>query len=617
MILRFLIINLTLFISINGYANNDPTREHARLVGQTFYESVQILMKLEEKAVDPAYTKLINMLINKAYANPTGSCLLSGWMGKLEGNRCRPNSIEYKNAKSECNAPHSSPCNPQYFGTGLCIDTSKAGVRWTNACYNAFLKKNNFSDGDYEKLGNEIMKDKSINLTTVVAESKRMCGAIAKKDNDINDCNKITDLYTKIIRHEHNNPNTTPKITLLDERKNNLAGKLEKKTPTNHPLKKARDQASCSPIDHSKKTGDVVYQQGASGSCYAYAAAQVMSYNPDMPNGYPKNDPRRISPLATAIQHAHFRGKSSKGNDFKNYGEYKSSDLAMDGGRITLAMEAANNFGVCSGSLWGGINELEDEKHYSELIEVYNQYDRERKMNPGCAENALNVMLGHTFPLFSEQYIQYMEKKIEKENKTLTPEDRENYHAVLSERFKPLLEQSKNLDDFLFSVVDEQCKTQIKKIDQNGIKRELELGRTPPWAKKIYDQAYTNTTQDKVLNDLYKTLEDGYIEGFGYITSGLIKPKVDKNNKHGFHASIAVGRGFLEKKDLPPGSKEGCYILVKNSWGANWPEMNKESSRFSKAPNQVGIYDKEKPGYFWAHEQDFVNYSMSSTHIER
>lgn len=604
---------LILFFSTTVHAQSVAEKQHARLVGKAYVQTIKLLIALENKNQKTYETSWLRFLINEAYADPVTSCLLSGWAGQLIGGRCKPSDNQYADAKKNCSSANEVPCNPQYFGTGLCIDKTKAGSRWTNTCYNSFLQKNNFKDGDYEKLGKEILQDKSINLTTVVAESQRLCESIVDKGRDKEDCNQITHLYSEIVRFEHKNPEIKLGIVEHDEK---LTKEVDKyiKTPSTKvsPLLNPKDKNTCTSIDLSAKTGDFVYNQGCTGACYAYAAAQIMSYDPKLEVGLPAQDPLRVSPLATAIQHAKNEKRESKDKpENKNDRCGDTQDLAMTGGNISNAIEAANAFGPCSALLWGGLDETKDQVVYGNLIDMYAEFDKARKEHSvNCHSLALTI-IDKSFQLFGENFIAMMMRIEEKKTGRKIASD-ENFTKRLEESYLPILKNSTDIDDFLFDLVDKQCK-EIKKNDQNGVPQPI-IPSAPKWAKKFYEKSF-GQDQDAALNDVYKSLEEGYIQGYSYIPQGLIKPKADK---YGGHASIVTGRQYLSEKELPPGVKPGCYLLVKNSYGKGWPDkLSEREHRFNTKKDQAAVYDKEKPGYFWVSEQDFVNHGQATTHIDR
>jgi hypothetical protein len=108
-----------------------------------------------------------------------------------------------------------------------------------------------------------------------------------------------------------------------------------------------------------------------------------------------------------------------------------------------------------------------------------------------------------------------------------------------------------------------------------------------------------------LMSDVYsgygktvKVVNDGYYTA-GFITTP--DPKL-----HSSHASVVMGRSWN-----PRGAKKkGCYFLIKNSWGSDWPGAGRLNGMHA-------IPAEGKPGYYYAHESDLGNRLKGLVDYER
>ena len=112
------------------------------------------------------------------------------------------------------------------------------------------------------------------------------------------------------------------------------------------------------------------------------------------------------------------------------------------------------------------------------------------------------------------------------------------------------------------------------------------------------------------MSYIHSELNNGNIAAFAYFTSGLIS--TPKGENHGSHASVIVGREFLDvTSPLLQGRPPGCYMVVKNSWGSNWPTAS-AIDRYKKV-----VFDKGRPGHFLISEYELAKHLKRYTVVQR
>lgn len=303
-----------------------------------------------------------------------------------------------------------------------------------------------------------------------------------------------------------------------------------------------------------------------------------------------------ISARATALQYAKFMGQFDKPNPDP---ESPLLDFAgFSGGTVSNAIRAANSYGVCSELALGSVQGQEFDNYYVKLKKDFENYHKALLAGDTKTCNALekNLVLDANKLSDLKEVSDYLNRSVASDVK-----DQANKKTFYDPYVKALKE-SETLDTFLFEIVNNSCKRVHFEDKKNPY--------WPEWGKDFTDVGITDNNQQKAVDELHRTLENGDIQAFSYITDGMI---LTPAKGHGYHASVAVGRRYIDK---PEGNrKAGCYFLVKNSWGSGWPQnkVKRDPQYAEYLKNASSIIDPQYPGYFLVHEEDLAKNLISIT----
>lgn len=573
---------LILFISSQAFSF-EASNTYLQKSGELYVKSLSLLIKAEknqDQKIVSYFSPIINLLgIPSACADAPERCLISGWIGEWKGNSCKPVTGPYGDAKKACieksGSQKSVPCNPEVFPGPICI--SPESSRWTIQCEKNFLTSfgitkpmESLDRKDYESIGKQLIKNK-ININTVSFKATSVCNAIRDYKLDRKDCRSVTELFRNVVK---DSSRFERKMMFSAQTK---LGKIKDKPSTNQLLK---PKDNCSTVENFK-SDDPVYHQGTTGSCYAFAATEIMNY---------KNPSKSISPYATALQHDEFVGMENKQNMESNNPLYHI--IGFEGGSVANAIKAANNYGPCSNDRVGSGKNYQE--YYLHLKKIYEDYNKE-KSSPDCN---LELLVKIENKAISE--ILKLEGKL---GRWLASVKEKNDESIIIKEYEhdliDILKNSVSVDNFLYNVVDYSCRTHEKEESQ----------MSPPWGMDFEDISIDETPEKEqmAIDMIHETLESGYIQSIAYYTENLIS--TPEKGEHGAHASVVVGRKELTDSKILGSKPPGCYFLVKNSWGKDWPGEN-------GLKDKKALADPTLKGYFWVSEQDLSNNLRKVTKVE-
>jgi len=508
-----------------------------------------------------------DLLIPRAYGETDKYCMISGWMGKVVDRTCSVLSnkfLQYKNTCHSSGYQNSVPCNPTFFpGSPICIPQSSSSS--TSQCLSKYLNKmgiskpiNSLNSEDLKKIGQELIK-KKVDLNKVVSLANSSCNFLTDKSLNQYECKQIHKLFQKLVT------TSTPQQRQIVFPMDHTPPRM-KNTMTTFELKSKKTKSECSTLDRNDPN-EPVYDQGQTGSCYAFAAVQIMNHK----------NPFKVSAYATAAYHHYFTGRADLSKSMYDI-------IGFDGGTIENALKAANNYGPCLEGEYRSGSSMD--QIYLSLKKEFEDY-RNKIETQGlqCAE----------LPGLKNQIIDDM---INLHGDLLT---RLNDNEKNKDNLEKILNRSKTLDDFFFNMTNYAC---------NLRPPNPKMCKILPCGSIDFEEIGIETAEDeqKAIDALHKTLESGDIQGISYFTDNLIKTPGDR---HGRHASVVVGRNYLEDTSLLNGKPPGCYFLVKNSWGVGWPKGGKINNPLK------AIGDPKRPGFFWVSEKDLANNLTKYTHVDK
>jgi hypothetical protein len=349
-----------------------------------------------------------------------------------------------------------------------------------------------------------------------------------------------------------------------------------------------RGADSCKSLDNDLEK-DTVYDQ-AWGSCYAYTATQVM--NQGLIKKFGKGKAPLASAAATALQFGAFTGDRSA-----NRGP--SSDVNEDhfmgthGGWMGNALRATNTFGYCTEAVFQSVNGGDLQGNWSEFRIAYDRYQVEKKKAKRC---------GKAPPIGDlDAAMKPINEKILEEQRKVDPARVVAIESAMKTHYQFLLENSEDFDTFFFRYLQNVCTA--SRIENRPV-------MAPPDAVQFTDKGvHGQSGVDRALDAIHRDLESGNITSFSYVTDGLISTP---GGEHGYHASVITGREYLKAGDPLLGSrKPGCYLVVKNSWGAGWP------GEWARDHFKRVVFDSSRPGRFLISEAELAKSITAYTEIIR
>ena len=531
-------------------------------------------------------------LLPVAFAAKREGCLSAGWQGVMVSGRCQVTGIDFKSAAEACKdkgGTGARPCNPELFPGGVCIRPVDQG--WTRACVTRFFELNGVS-AEYQKDGSILMKPEEmtalgkrlksngVDLSKAVMDAEAVCFHVRLKDRS--DCEALPKMYISAMQEASPSERQAIFTQQLGSPSSSFEEALTRK-PSH-----LKGKSACSKIDNDLEK-DTVYDQ-AWGSCYAYAATQVM--NQGLIKKYGKDKAPLASAMATALQFGAFTGDHSSGRRL-------SSDVNEDhflgthGGWVGNALRATNTFGYCTESVFQSVNGENVQGNWAEFRIAFDRYQVEKKKAKQC---------GKPPPIGDlEVAMKPINEKILEEQKKIDPTRVATIESAMKTHYQFLLENSDDFDTFFFRYLQNICTA--SRIENRPV-------MAPPDAVQFTDRSVADQRSlDRALNAIHQDLESGNITAIGYFTDRLI---YTPSSGHGMHASVVTGREYLDSgSPLLGGRKPGCYLVVKNSWGKEWPIQG------SNNKNKNVIYDAERPGRFLVSETELSKAMFNYTEVIR
>lgn len=373
-----------------------------------------------------------------------------------------------------------------------------------------------------------------------------------------------------------------------------------------------------------------IRDQGRYGSCYAYSAADLMSYGINKRNKYDQ-----ISALGVAIKFG-LKYDSEKLLDSSDSNLNEAG--GMLGGGIADAINAANEFGACKEAFvpsWDMSDRPNSKKpdssielKYQELIALWRK--RQGHTPDECTTSLKSAIsnsnmksldqlsIEANFQLVLEQLrpqlIQYHQKKFriakEAEYKKVKPEITTSELNALIE--PQIIEFTHRFNETLKKKgAAALCERSLSSMLNQLFSCESEMEEFPNWkskSEKIHD-----VVKDK-KDDSFKAKFNQYMNeaaekklpvGITYDMSGMIKHP--KRNREMLHASIIVGRLMVDGK---------CQYIVRNSWGTDWPINDDgvdELAGLGAKKLQIGKFTIK--GHFMVSEELLMSKLRKFTHV--
>ena len=334
----------------------------------------------------------------------------------------------------------------------------------------------------------------------------------------------------------------------------------------------ARSQDDCSPVDLSKNMGDVKNQR-STADCFAYTATELMNY---------KNR-AKVSALATALQYGMIQDPNGLSG---NQGSADPNDNVdgLNTGLVASAMQAAQNAGICYEkdipSRFGDSDALRlMDANYNVYRQSMETDTPEHYQQKAKAVAIAKIWTDVVFPGVIERNF--------KQFPTGTLDERQAQAVDLYKtQVQTALDNSSSFELYLRNFLALACYRTVPKV--------------PAWGGAIQDLSVDSTDAlAHAYSYIHQTLSQQYPIGMGYNTTGLISAS------GGGHASTIAGRQWQNFSGHP----EGCYLLVKNSWGKLWPQAH-------DLDGLKAVQDPNHMGYFWVKDTDLANSILSFTQIE-
>ena len=322
-------------------------------------------------------------------------------------------------------------------------------------------------------------------------------------------------------------------------------------------------EANCGNVDLSAQSGPVK-DQGAHNICYAYSAVELMnfpSHSKSSSEASPPEERVEISAFATAIEY----GMGMKSGLTSSY-RIEDAVGGMDGGNAGNAIRAVRNHGACLES------EIRSyDQKVGSLSQIYSVY---RALQDFRYRNATPIT-----PADADPYLKLMHGEAGKVFSVLTPEEK-------------LLDPKLSFESYLRTLWDLSCS-----------KKKMNL---PTWGGRVAEYSVKDQRDRlRAFSYIHQTLDVGYPAGISFKADLIQDPRPNQNFTTDSHATTVMGRKYLN--DGKRG--KGCYFLIKNSWGPQWPSAHELDSKMAWA-------DPSKPGYFWIKDEDLATRTSGFTYVE-
>ena len=621
----------------------DPV-ELNRSMGRVWITSVKILLDHENADLGAVETaQFWNSVLGDAIADDGKGCLLAGWIGRVEGSRCKSVDADYDKNKATCNAktPGSIPCSPRVFGADLCV-VPKTN-QWTFACTDAFLKSQGVDvplalirPEALPALGEKVRARVGIGLNELVSRARGVCEKVSDIGQDVSDCARLHYFYRGMISDLHGSilePRTiavpaktafqarsaaVPADHVTDHLTAAVPGFPARVTKISAETKREIDAAWAALQGKGSKTAPtaLALQYGEGGvrtgpTSVALprprAAADRCSTIDHVKEAGPVRDrgtlgsstaysaaelmsyrnEEKFSPIATSLQTSFVLPSTV---DAKTG---LPLDPAEDG--TSAVILAANAFGPCLEIDTGAPGTAKIDALYGKLRALWDE--RVAGLNAthvcaSCIDGNANRIVGAVRETFG-QISAELRRKAMRDDSVRLESFEEKRPAI-----EAAIQSSASVTQFLARTMSALC-------DGNKAYRE-KFRSFPTWGKSPESVAVGRSAaaSQVAIDTIHRSLETGVIQEVTYRTKGLVQlsapgTSASPTSSAQSESNVVVGRSYLSSQGNKPA---GCYFLVKQSLGTAWPANRVQANIGTKA-----YFEKGRPGYFWVTEQDLAN----------
>ena len=338
-----------------------------------------------------------------------------------------------------------------------------------------------------------------------------------------------------------------------------------------------RDEDSCGYVNLSRQTGDVKNQNPV-GNCYAFTAVELMNF------GTEKKE--RVSAIATSIQY---------GDWIQKQGNQSKTSSGLDGGWTADAINAANSEGACREKDVESYDDS-DSKALTEIKKMFeSSMDRDEcPANESKEFKTINKSSKEIFRGLTKSYF-FRPGKTKRE---FAQRNWEIFNDVMNDS---KIASKDRFNEYMRSLVKEACKKTTRGL--------------PHWAKGTPEDVKASQRPKTFYQDAFNYINDGLDQGkptgVGYYPHYEDSGFITKAAAIGFvnHASLVAGRKYVSSRNK---EKQGCYLLVKNSWGEEWPGERLKGLDAQPATDNYGV---PIPGYFQVKDTVFSKYIKSFTNL--